>query len=126
MMAGGTGLTPMLQVLQASLRDNSSDTTTFALLVANKTEDDILCRSELLSIAEKSEGRIKVHFTLDFPPAGWKGETGFITPKMIQKCLPEKNRDPLVLLCGPPPMVEFACKKNLREMGFDMERVVNF
>merc|ERR1711920_876672 len=46
MLAGGTGLTPMLQVVQASLRD-PADQTKFSLIYANKTEDDILCKDLL-------------------------------------------------------------------------------
>mmetsp|Transcript_1896 Transcript_1896/g.4373 ORF Transcript_1896/g.4373 Transcript_1896/m.4373 type:complete len:329 (-) Transcript_1896:1228-2214(-) len=120
MMAGGSGLTPMLQILQAAQRD-ADDTTTFSLLYANKTESDILCQDMLLDIAKKSKGKIEVHFTLDFPPTGWTGENGFISQDMIKRCLPSLDNKPLFLLCGPPPMVEFACKKNLQALGVDMK-----
>eukprot|EP00760_Papus_ankaliazontas_P017165 PhM_4_TR17050/c0_g1_i4/m.94813/K00326/E1.6.2.2; cytochrome-b5 reductase len=43
MVAGGTGITPMLQLARAMLRD-PEDTTEISLLFANQTEDDILCR----------------------------------------------------------------------------------
>merc|ERR1712050_502343 len=46
MMAGGTGLTPMLQVAQAIMRD-PEDTSIVSLLYANKTTDDILCKDLL-------------------------------------------------------------------------------
>lgn len=45
---------------------------------------------------------------------------------MIKRDLPGPESNALVLLCGPPPMVEFACKKNLSAMGYDMKRVVCF
>ncbi len=41
MMAGGTGITPMLQVLSAILND-PADSTKCSLIYANKTESDIL------------------------------------------------------------------------------------
>ncbi len=41
MMAGGTGITPMLQVLSAILND-PADNTECSLIYANKTESDIL------------------------------------------------------------------------------------
>lgn len=125
MMAGGTGLTPMLQVAQAAIRD-PADSTTFSLIYANKTEDDILCRDLLDELQERSKGRFKVHYTLDFPPEGWKGKTGFITQDMIKECLPAPGDDTLVLMCGPPPMIEFACKKNLEALGYSKQSMVPF
>jgi cytochrome-b5 reductase len=46
MMAGGTGITPMLQLMEAVCRD-PSDQTHCSLLFANQTEQDILCRERL-------------------------------------------------------------------------------
>jgi len=125
MMAGGTGLTPMLQVAQQALR-NPRDTTKFSLLYANKTENDILCLDLLEDLAEKSKGRFKFTLTLDFPPAKWKGKTGFITQAMIKECLPPASKDNVILMCGPPPMIEFACKKNLEAMGYPKTAMVAF
>ncbi|CAE7620631.1 CYB5R1 [Symbiodinium sp. CCMP2456] len=78
MLAGGTGLTPMLQVVQAALRD-ASDSCNFYLIYANKTENDILCRDMLDDLARNSKGRFKLYYTLDFPPENWAHKTGFIT-----------------------------------------------
>merc|ERR1712187_470583 len=105
MMAGGTGLTPMLQVAQAALH-HRSDTCKFTLIYANKTEDDILCKDLLEEAAANSNGRFKVHYTLDFPPAKWEGKKGFITQEMIKECLPAPSPDTLILMCGPPPMMD--------------------
>merc|ERR1712106_709683 len=44
MIAGGTGITPMLQIA-ATILDDPSDTTEVSVLYANQTEDDILGRS---------------------------------------------------------------------------------
>mmetsp|Transcript_66253 Transcript_66253/g.158483 ORF Transcript_66253/g.158483 Transcript_66253/m.158483 type:complete len:318 (+) Transcript_66253:91-1044(+) len=125
MLAGGTGLTPMLQVVQAALR-NKSDTTKFSLIYGNKTADDILCRDLLDEAVKESAGRFQVHYTLDFPPSGWSGKTGFITQEMIKECLPACTEDVLVLMCGPPAMVEHACKKNLDALGFKKEQMAQF
>ena len=43
MCCGGTGITPIYQLLMA-ICDNSNDTTEVFLLYANRTEDDILLR----------------------------------------------------------------------------------
>merc|ERR1712232_1251411 len=96
---------------------DTSDTTVFSLIYANKTEDDILCRDLLDDAAKRSKGRFKITYTLDFPPANWKQKTGFITAAMIKECLPKPGPETLIYMCGPPPMIEFACKKTLRSSG---------
>lgn len=46
MLAGGTGITPMYQVLKAVL-NNPDDNTECSLIYANQTEDAILLRDEV-------------------------------------------------------------------------------
>lgn len=126
MLAGGTGITPMLQLLKKALQD-SGDTCSFSLIDANKTQDDILVRDQLEDLANKHEKRFKLTFTLDFPPAGWKQhKKGFVDETMIRECLPPPGPDVLVLICGPPAFVQSACKANLEKLGYRKERVVAF
>eukprot|EP00416_Gambierdiscus_australes_P040480 CAMPEP_0171093170 /NCGR_PEP_ID=MMETSP0766_2-20121228/38919_1 /TAXON_ID=439317 /ORGANISM="Gambierdiscus australes, Strain CAWD 149" /LENGTH=314 /DNA_ID=CAMNT_0011551567 /DNA_START=27 /DNA_END=971 /DNA_ORIENTATION=- len=125
MLAGGTGLTPMLQVARAALMDKE-DSCSFSLLYANKTEGDILCRDMLDELSRSSGGRFTVTYTLDFPPSGWQHKVGFITQEMIKECLPGPSDDTLILMCGPPPMIEFACKKNLEALGYAKNSMVAF
>ena len=44
MIAGGSGITPMWQIIQDIFQNISRDTTRVHLLFANKTENDILLR----------------------------------------------------------------------------------
>ena len=125
MMAGGTGITPMLQVMAAILKD-PNDTTVMSLLYANQTEGDILVRDMLEKLAAKHPGRLKLHYTLDRPPAVWKYSSGFITDTMIKENLPAPSEDTLVLMCGPPPMVKFACQQNLDKLGYSKESQICF
>lgn len=125
MMAGGTGLTPMLQVVQAALLD-PEDQTHFSLIYANKTETDILCRDLLEDAERRANGRFKLTFTLDFPPPGWQHKTGFITQDMIKEVFVPPSENPIILMCGPPPMVEFACKKNLEAIGYNKKSMIPF
>lgn len=66
MIAGGSGITPMLQLLRAA--DDEANKTggkvQFSLIFANVTEADILCRDELERIAS-ARRNVKVFFTLD-------------------------------------------------------------
>lgn len=56
MIAGGTGLTPMYQVMKAILSD-PADLTELRLLYANQTEADILLRPELEALAKTHPDR---------------------------------------------------------------------
>eukprot|EP00574_Skeletonema_japonicum_P000393 CAMPEP_0201741546 /NCGR_PEP_ID=MMETSP0593-20130828/46869_1 /ASSEMBLY_ACC=CAM_ASM_000672 /TAXON_ID=267983 /ORGANISM="Skeletonema japonicum, Strain CCMP2506" /LENGTH=291 /DNA_ID=CAMNT_0048235885 /DNA_START=14 /DNA_END=886 /DNA_ORIENTATION=+ len=111
MIAGGTGITPMLQIIHAALRDEPSSDVTCSLLYANQSEDDILVREELEAAVENFGGRFKLHYTVDRPSEDWKYSTGFITKEMIEKHLPAASSDgsTQILMCGPPPMIKFAC-----------------
>lgn len=130
MIAGGTGITPMLQVLHAIFRDakTKDSTTTASLLFANQTEEDILVREELEALARDFPDRFKLHYTLDRPPAGWKGSTGFINKEMIEKNVLKdcSSAGTQVLMCGPPPMIKFACIPNLDEVGIDESKRFSF
>lgn len=125
LLAGGAGITPMLQLVHAALRD-PDDTCTFSLIYANKTENDILVRDMLELEARSSGGRFRLHFTLDFPPDNWGHYKGFISDKMIEECLPAPDLNPIILMCGPPAMIKFACKPNLEMLGYDMQRTSAF
>lgn len=117
MLAGGTGITPCLQILRAALRD-PKDRTQFSLLYANVSEDEILLRDELTSLQHTYPHRFSVHYFLNIPPpAGWTGGVGFITREAIAQHLPPASADCRILMCGPPPMME-AMKKHLSALQF--------
>jgi cytochrome-b5 reductase len=114
MVAGGTGITPMLQVIRAIQKD-PSDKTEVWLIFANQTEDDILLRKEL---EELPTDRFHLHYTLDRPPENWKYSSGFINKEMCEKHLPARSDDSMLFVCGPPPMIKFACEPAFKELGF--------
>lgn len=114
MIAGGTGITPMLQIVRNALAD-PKDHTLFSLIFANVTEEDILLRDELKSLSENK--RFKVFLTLDKPPSAWDGGSGFVTTDMIKDHMPSPGQDSLILCCGPPPMMNFM-EKNLKALDY--------
>lgn len=69
MIAGGTGITPMLQIIRHIARDKN-DKTQLALLFANQTERDILMRKELEEVAKENSQQFKLWYTLDTPGEG--------------------------------------------------------
>lgn len=120
MIAGGTGLTPCNQVAQALLR-NAEDPTQVRLLYANQSPADILMRKELDDLAARHPDRFQVWYTVDRAPEGeeWKYDVGFISEAMIREHLFPAGEGTITVMCGPPPMVNFACKPNLKKLGHE-------
>ncbi|KAJ1309428.1 hypothetical protein OPQ81_006204 [Rhizoctonia solani] len=88
LICAGSGITPILQVLRSVLEDDTDHDTRLWLLDSNRTEQDILCRDELLSFSER-KGRMKAHFTLSKSPReGWTFSTGRINDEMMKAHLP--------------------------------------
>ncbi|XP_072522334.1 NADH-cytochrome b5 reductase 1 [Salminus brasiliensis] len=117
LIAGGTGITPMLQLIRDIMK-NPSDGTTCSLLFANQTEKDILLRDELEEIQARHPNKFKLWFTVDRAPTDWEYSEGFINASMIQEHLPPPSEDCMILMCGPPPMIQFACNPNLDKLGY--------
>ncbi|KAF2139122.1 uncharacterized protein K452DRAFT_311061 [Aplosporella prunicola CBS 121167] len=124
MIAGGTGITPMLQIVKAIAKGRQQgDKTEVDLIFANVNPDDILLKEDLEAMAA-SDPRIRVHYVLNNPPEGWTGGVGFVTADMIKAKLPAPAKDVKLLLCGPPPMVS-AMKKACESLGYDKARPVS-
>ncbi|KAL2338347.1 hypothetical protein Fmac_012793 [Flemingia macrophylla] len=104
MVAGGTGITPMLQVIEAILK-NPDDTTQISLLYANVSPDDILLKQKL-DILATTHPNLKIFYTVDNPTKNWRGGSGYISKDMVVKGLPSPSDDTLILVCGPPGMVK--------------------
>jgi cytochrome-b5 reductase len=124
MIAGGTGITPMLQVIKAIIRGRAhGDTTKVDLIFANVNPEDILLKEDLDTLAAKDPG-FNVHYVLNNPPEGWTGGVGFVTADMIKEKLPAAASDVKILLCGPPPMIS-AMKKATESLGYAKAKPVS-
>ncbi|XP_042411114.1 NADH-cytochrome b5 reductase-like protein [Zingiber officinale] len=104
MIAGGTGITPMLQVVNAILK-NPDDNTQVSLIYANISPDDILLKNELDRLAA-SYANFKVFYTVDKPNRNWRGGIGYVSKDMVLKGLPSPGEDTLILVCGPPGLMQ--------------------
>ncbi|KZT74688.1 NADH-cytochrome b5 reductase [Daedalea quercina L-15889] len=125
MIAGGTGITPMLQVVRAALK-NPSDHTVLNLIYANVNYEDILLKKELDELAAKHPNRFKVFYVLNNPPEGWTGGVGFVSKDQVENWMPAPNphNDIKIMMCGPPPMMT-AMKKHLAELNYPAPRTVS-
>ncbi len=115
MVSGGTGITPMYQIIQAIIR-NPNDHTKVTLVYGNVSEEDILLKKELDEIVATHEN-IKVYYMLDKPPKDWTGGSGYITEQILKEQLPAAAPENRLLLCGPPLMVS-SVKKSAVNLGW--------
>lgn len=128
MIAGGTGITPMWQIMQAAHlhATRSGDAVPeIVLLYSNRTEADILLREDLAAMTVARGNKCTICHTLTRPVAGSVAPTmltGRINVETLRRAgiVPSANSaaDDLVLICGPPSMVADTCKPALAALGF--------
>lgn len=114
MIAGGTGITPMLQIIHEALKDKT-DKTKICLLFGNISEKDILLKGELDKLKKENPQRFDVVYYLNNPPnSSWKN-TGPISKKAIEDSIdssffPKPNeQSSLVFACGSSGMLKHIC-----------------
>ncbi|KAI6189538.1 Cytochrome-b5 reductase [Aphelenchoides bicaudatus] len=126
MVAGGSGLTPLFQVINAVIKD-PNDHTEMWLLFANQTPDDILLKDDLDRMAAAHPTRFHVWYTVNKPGnSPWNYSTGYINEEMLSVYLPKQSNDLGVLLCGPKAMKNNAVLPNLANLGFSKEQIIVF
>jgi len=138
MIAGGTGLTPMYQIIQHALL-LPNDKTKLTLIFSNVSEKDILLKETLDKWVSDHKDRLKVIYAIDKGDENWKGETGHVTREMVKKYLAPPNAEGKVqvLVCGPPGQVasiagpkdkmkQGELKGILKELGYTPEQVFKF
>ena len=99
-IAGGSGLTPCLQVIRCILEgpEGVGDATKFVLFFQNRTEADILLHEELEALAERHPSRLKVFFFLSNPKnKSWGQDVDqgidLLTPSRIEQDCGGDNYD---------------------------------
>jgi cytochrome-b5 reductase len=126
MVGGGTGITPLYQLIRAICEDKT-DTTEVSLVYANRSEADIMMRQQLDDFAKNSNGQFRVHYMLDHPSDEWKGGKGYVTEDILKQWMPEPQSDfdeTKILICGPPPMSN-AVEKALVNLGYQKPGIVS-
>lgn len=118
MIAGGTGFTPMLQVIRHALthqtKDSSGqkDRTKLSLLFCNRTERHILLKGMFDKLAREYPERFRVAYSVDAPvdPDSWKGYVGYVTKAMVIETMPPPSSDgrSIILICGPDQLLYHA------------------
>ncbi len=125
LVAGGSGLTPCLQLMRCLLQgpDMVDDRTSLVLLFQNRTEDDILLREELDSLQESHRSRVQIIYYLSNAQSqefsNHKSQhceqRGYINKDAVHAHL-HPNHCQLVCICGPAGF-NSSVKKLLVEAG---------
>ncbi|KAF1812137.1 ferredoxin reductase-like protein [Eremomyces bilateralis CBS 781.70] len=139
MIAGGTGITPMYQVMRR-IFENPEDKTKVTLVFGNVSEGDILLKRELYHLENTYPQRFKAFYVLDSPPESWSGGVGYVTKELLKTVMPEpkEGEKVKVFVCGPPGLYKSISgpKKSpanqgeltgfLKELGYSPDQVYKF
>lgn len=117
LVAGGIGITPIMSILR-TLRDRG-DRRPVTLVYGSPREEEILFRDELAAMTGAMD--LEVVHVLEDPPAGWEGESGRITPDLLERRLPWSDLTGY-LICGPDPMMDVV-EETLRDREVSVFRI---
>ena len=75
----------------------------------------------LIFYTEKQKIGTTATYSKRYKFSGWAYSSGFISADMIKDHLFPPSDDDLVVMCGPPPMINFACIPNLDKLDYNPE-----
>ncbi|SPF78845.1 Methane monooxygenase component C [Aliiroseovarius pelagivivens] len=97
MIAGGVGIAPLLGILRQMRL--SGDPRAVKVIYGNRSIEQIVHRDEL--DAED------VRYVLSEPPENWDGETGLVTPALLDNVFSDKEiKQWVFVICGPVKMMD--------------------
>ncbi|KAK6196839.1 hypothetical protein LQW54_011154 [Pestalotiopsis sp. IQ-011] len=127
MICGGSGITPIFQVLRAVMKD-PQDITRCVVLDGNRVEEDILCREEMDAMVRGNEHKCRLLYSLSKPEPTWTGLRGRMTKELFEaEAGPpgSADGDQLVLVCGPEAL-ESSVRSTFADMGWKDEDLLFF
>jgi len=110
MVAGGSGITPIMGILKSALINEPKSKVT--LLYCSRNEEQIIFRDALAELAQKESSRLDVIHILSQPEPGWNGITGRITKELITSEVAKAEADEAFekeyFVCGPEGIMDQA------------------
>ena len=124
MVAGGSGITPIMSILETALRLEGGSRVT--LIYGNRGWDDVIFRDRLASLCDEFAGRLVLDHVLERPPEDWSAGEGLLSGEVLEARLQALGiqDDGLIryFVCGPTPMME-AAHETLQQRGVDANRI---
>ncbi|MGH8278340.1 MAG: FAD-dependent oxidoreductase [Gammaproteobacteria bacterium] len=115
---GGIGVTPVRSMIAQATHDETAHKIT--LLHASRTPADMPFKADFESLARANHNFTYV-MTVEQPSGSWPGETGRVTPEMVQKYVLDLNK-PSYYLSGPAGMVK-AMRKLLVDLKVNEDNI---
>jgi len=123
LVAGGSGVVPLLAMLRHRARTDAATRARIAvrLLYSARSWNDLIDREELERLG--SDPGVEIAFALTREvPAGWTGLRRRVDREIVEMIAWPASSEPLAFVCGPTPFVE-AVATVLVELGHDPQRV---
>jgi ferredoxin-NADP reductase len=115
LIAGGSGLVPLMAMLRHRAAQRSEIET--RLLLSSRTPDQVLYRDELAGLTTGNGLAINQTLTREVPE-GWTGFTRRVDREMLEQVGPVPDERPRIFVCGPTGFVEGAAEA-LVELGHE-------
>ncbi|RHY40397.1 hypothetical protein DYB30_009197 [Aphanomyces astaci] len=112
MVAAGSGITPMLTLINAVMRGSVFDTTKLTLIYCNRSPAHVIAKSTLAPLHNMFPGRFR--WLNDVKPFVVGSR---LTRAMLEANLPPPSDQVCVVFCGPPSFDEFVGVE-LRALGY--------
>jgi ferredoxin-NADP reductase len=119
LVAGGSGIVPLMSMIRHRLAANSSVPIT--LLYSVRSPEDVIFRAELDRLTPEQDIKVVYTFTRSRPPT-WTGYSRRIDEQLLAEVVPPREANPLTYICGPTALVEEAAT-DMVTLGHDPARV---
>jgi len=121
LVAGGSGIAPLMAMLRARLQARSD--VPARMLLSWRSGEDVIYADELNAVARDATGIEVTHTFTRSAPDGWTGRTGRLDREALAELAWTPSERPLAYVCGPTGLVE-AVASALVELGHDPARVL--
>lgn len=131
MLAAGTGITPMFNLMTWLLERRQRKSSKVTLMFFNKAEEDILFKNQFDSL-QKQDNRFNVEYILSRPSKSWDGPTGRVSTSLLKPILEEHTTNTgysikqlYFYICGPAKFTELSSDL-LISLGVEKDQIHQF
>jgi ferredoxin-NADP reductase len=122
LVAGGSGVVPLMSMLRHRARAGRRNSVPAALLFSSRGPDEIIYRDELHALARRGDGLRIAHTLTRRQPPGWTGYARRIDEPMLAEVLEPLGSATRAYACGPTALVETVANALLR-LGLPADRI---